>query len=156
MLDLISGVLTLDSGEAVSPKMPESSFVRMNIGTTAVKGLTSGPHQWYSITPSLLGRKWDMSLGFQGGILRHVSFSPARPNASWNTFSAAEEAKIALELQDLLRAWLPGLESKPRQSMQSYSLPWGIVAAGVVPQDATASISILYDAEETPNSVLAP
>jgi hypothetical protein len=116
----------------------------MQIGAHAKRRAPTPTIQWYSATAALHNETWAFSLGFDSGTLRHVSFAPVQPQASWNTFSEAEEKRVAVDLQRLLASWLPGVTAESRQTMQRYTLPWGTIAAGIVPQDATASMSMLY------------
>jgi hypothetical protein len=144
MIDPASGAIVLDARHVFRSGMPEQDFVNSSIGRSARSGPTNAGYQWYYVELMIDAEQWSVSLCFHDERLETVSMSPVPPYDSWADFSEEHERQTAGKLRTWLSQWLGREPSRQLPLMDVYDFPWGIASAGVVPQDATASLGVHY------------
>ena len=145
MLDPISGDITLSASFVLQRHSEENVFCQSELGVSATPRLQSCNYHWYSVETLVNETAWIFMLGFHDGKLEFVSMAPVTEGTSWDSFSVERERQVAIELQRTLGAWVGRPPSKHTAAIQRYDFDWGSVSAGLVPQDATASISVRYN-----------
>jgi hypothetical protein len=144
MIDPRSGAITLSPTNILLAGMPLQTFLSSSLASSARIGPTVSGYQWYYVEVEIAPEPWSLSLCFHNEQLETVDISPRSPYDSWNDFSEDYEKRTAAELRKLLFEWLGQNPSKQLPMMDFYSFSWGIASAGLVPQNATASMGVRY------------
>jgi hypothetical protein len=144
MIDPTSGEIRFDATNVLTPWMPLATFQTLPMGIRAKPfGYAGRGYESYAADVDVEGAPWVVGVTFDQGRLHIVSMAP-HSGRTWDDFSATEEAKTAAHIQSLLQKWLGVPAVKTISGGDQYAFPWGGVSAGVVPQNATASIAVGY------------
>lgn len=152
MIDPKSGKIALGSGFELRSGLSEHTFLGTSYGSGARVGLQNADYHWYHLDVLSDDEAWVASLCFKSAELESVSMSPLAAGATWNTFSADHENLKSDELRKRVQQWFGVPPSNQISQSDRYSFAWGNVTVGLVPQDATVSLSVRYAADASTSS----